>query len=276
MLTLREVQRDEDGKMDDLKEWTWWALEMVRRTLRDWWTRDVWPLPKQERGKGQKRGVGGEGCVLMIDTAGAGYRNLVSYMLIFVSRDIAWETADGQEVELLPTLLSVGHNNFPGVFEAVYVVNAGWTQRSMWKVVKRVLPKSALDKVNFLDSKRDVAEIFDLDRLPMSKLAKLHLLISMASIAHAQYMGATRLLHSILPRQCLSSRDTRISLRIMLHHYLRLQLQPNHRLDPYLVPFLRIPLRMSTIPLATPQIILPPRVDPLVDAKAWSTPSVCA
>lgn len=75
VLTLRDVTRDDDGKLDDLKEWTWWALEMVRRTLRDWWTRDVWQ--DENKSHPQPRGSGGEGCVLLVDTAGAGYRNLV-------------------------------------------------------------------------------------------------------------------------------------------------------------------------------------------------------
>jgi len=79
------------------------------------------------------------------------------------------DRADRQEVEMLPTLLSVGHNHFPGIFDAVYVVNAGWTHRSMWGIIKRVLPKSALDKIIFLDKKADVERVFDLDILPKSK-----------------------------------------------------------------------------------------------------------
>jgi len=72
VFSLREVRRDGDGKMDDLKEWSWWALEMIRRTLRDYWAGDV---------SGGKRGKGGEGCVILVDAAGAGYRNLVSDLL---------------------------------------------------------------------------------------------------------------------------------------------------------------------------------------------------
>jgi hypothetical protein len=79
-----------------------------------------------------------------------------------------WNVADRQEVEMLPTLLSVGHNHFPGIFDAVYVVNAGWTHRSMWGIIKRVLPKSALDKIIFLDKRVDVERVFDLDMLPKS------------------------------------------------------------------------------------------------------------
>ncbi|WVQ93967.1 hypothetical protein IAU59_001045 [Kwoniella sp. CBS 9459] len=138
VLTVKEVVRDEDGGLDDLKEWSWWALEMVRRTLRDYWRDGVWDR--------DAKGRGGEGLVLVVDAAGASYRNM--------------------EVELLPTLLSVGHNNFPGMIEAVYVVKAGWTHRSMWGIIKRVLPRSALEKVAFLDSAQAVGEVFELAKLP--------------------------------------------------------------------------------------------------------------
>ncbi|WVR03273.1 hypothetical protein IAU60_000264 [Kwoniella sp. DSM 27419] len=137
VLSVREVIRDEDGSLEDMKEWAWWALEMVRRTLRDYWVKRVWS---------RRVGEGGEGLVLIVDAAGAGYRNM--------------------EVELLPTLLSVGHDNFPGMIDAVFVVNAGWTHRSMWGIVKRVLPRSALDKVAFLDSQRSIEAVFELDKLP--------------------------------------------------------------------------------------------------------------
>lgn len=69
-------------------------------------------------------------------------------------------------MELLPTLLSVGHNHFPGIIEAVYVVNAKWTHRSMWTVVKQVMPRTALDKFAFLDDSSAIKEVFDLERLP--------------------------------------------------------------------------------------------------------------
>lgn len=39
----------------------------------------------------------------------------------------------------------------------------------MWGIIKRVLPKSTLDKIIFLDKKADVERVFDLDILPKSK-----------------------------------------------------------------------------------------------------------
>jgi hypothetical protein len=67
LLTLREVVRDDDGSLSEVKDWTWWGLELVRRVIRDYWVDG-------------NRGVGAEGVVLVIDVAGAGYRNMVSRM----------------------------------------------------------------------------------------------------------------------------------------------------------------------------------------------------
>lgn len=35
VLTAREIVRDEQGMLDDIKEWIWWALEMSRRTAKE-------------------------------------------------------------------------------------------------------------------------------------------------------------------------------------------------------------------------------------------------
>lgn len=69
VLTVREVVRDENGKIADLERYTWWSLELLRRMLRDYWVKGKW----SEGGRGQ----GGEGCAVVIDAGGAGYRNIV-------------------------------------------------------------------------------------------------------------------------------------------------------------------------------------------------------
>ena len=71
VLTAKAVKRDAQGSMADLAQWIWWGAEMLRRTLRDHWVHGRW---NEGKGKGQ----GGEGCVLIIDAGGSGYRNLVS------------------------------------------------------------------------------------------------------------------------------------------------------------------------------------------------------
>ncbi|WVQ76864.1 hypothetical protein IAR50_006538 [Cryptococcus sp. DSM 104548] len=146
VLTPREIRRDDEGRLDDLKDWMWWALEMCRRTTRDWGEGSLWDEKKSGSKVKERAEDGGAGLVLVVDAAGAGYRNL--------------------EVDLLPTLLSIGHNNFPGLIEAVYIVNARWIHQSMWTVVKHLLPKSALERVDFMDSKAALQRAFEMDKLP--------------------------------------------------------------------------------------------------------------
>lgn len=70
VVTIREVVRDENGKLGDLAEWVWWTSELMRRALRDYWVKGKWRA-------GELETYGGEGGVAIIDAAGAGYRNIV-------------------------------------------------------------------------------------------------------------------------------------------------------------------------------------------------------
>lgn len=76
VLSLRDVARDDTGSLDELKDWTWWGLELVRRALKEYWVDG-------------RRGTGAEGAVLIIDAAHAGYRNLVSLTGIRVATELA-------------------------------------------------------------------------------------------------------------------------------------------------------------------------------------------
>lgn len=109
LITIREVTRDDHGSLDGLKEWVGWGMEMTRRVLRDQasggWPGDadassanrpdagtedsrVWQGKKELPGRHDAQRLtyvgGGTGCVLVIDAAGAGYRNLVSSSLSFL------------------------------------------------------------------------------------------------------------------------------------------------------------------------------------------------
>lgn len=83
VLSLRHVRRDEHGKMDDMKQWSWWALELVRRTLHDYWSGQAWQRqPQKQKQKCMHgEGVGGEGCIMLVDASGSSYRNLVSWVI---------------------------------------------------------------------------------------------------------------------------------------------------------------------------------------------------
>lgn len=60
-----------------MQEWVWWVMEMMRRLLRDWWVPgrgwDAVPLV----GGGDRTGYKGDGCVMIVDVAGAGIKNIV-------------------------------------------------------------------------------------------------------------------------------------------------------------------------------------------------------
>jgi hypothetical protein len=70
---------------------------------------------------------------------------------------------------LFPKLGDVGSKNFPGTVEVAYVVNAGWTQKGLWSVIQKVIPKTAVERIRFANSSKDLDEVFDLDRLPIGQ-----------------------------------------------------------------------------------------------------------
>ena len=98
--------------------------------------------------------------MVIIDAGGAGYRNMVRVSVLAYAAD------KRQEVELLPTLGAVGPKNFPGMVDTAYIVNAGWTQRRLWQLVQKILPRSTMEKIRVLETPAQVEEFFDLDRLP--------------------------------------------------------------------------------------------------------------
>lgn len=165
VLCPRDIKRNKSGELEDLIEWTWWCCETLRRTLQDYWDARLWGL--------DRKGSGGEGCVVIVDAAGAGYRNLVSEN---PSR-IMFE-AHGQEVELLPALTKVGSRNFPGMVQAVFIVNAGWTQRSLWTIVRKVVPKAAVERIKFVDTPGELGQYFDMAKLPPGESAAVLFLLS--------------------------------------------------------------------------------------------------
>ncbi|GHJ85736.1 hypothetical protein NliqN6_2138 [Naganishia liquefaciens] len=146
VLTLRHIKRDipcatmtgETGK-DGIREFAWWIAELTRRCMRDWYRGESSP-------DGSGGGGAGGGCVLLVDAKDAGIKNL--------------------ELELLPNLISINHNNFPSQFSTVYVVNHSWTHSGLWACIKRVLPQSALEKIVFLKGEQELADVFDPERLP--------------------------------------------------------------------------------------------------------------
>lgn len=83
VITPRELRRDptvdREEELEEVTEWGWWMLEMIRRVLKG----------LADSGDSYKAGGGidaggGTGCVLVIDAEGAGYKNLVSDQCMIV------------------------------------------------------------------------------------------------------------------------------------------------------------------------------------------------
>ena len=66
----------------------------------------------------------------------------------------------------MPTFNQIGSKNFPGMIESAFVINAGWGQRSLWKILRPILPRPAVERIGFVDKLDHMNEVFDLDRLP--------------------------------------------------------------------------------------------------------------
>ena len=71
------------------------------------------------------------------------------------------------ELELLPFLLDLLKNHFPGMIGVVYIVHYGWVHSGMWALAKRLLPQQALARI-FFPSKTELPEHFDMDKLPIA------------------------------------------------------------------------------------------------------------
>jgi hypothetical protein len=131
VINLKHVTRTEDGSLDSLKEYIAFNLEIIRRYLEELSVRDADSKPHVQ-------------IVFLLDLAGANLSNL--------------------EIELLPFVVDLLKNHFPGMVAAVYVLNYGWTYASFWQIAKRVLPQVALDRILFPDS-AEVLKYFNKENL---------------------------------------------------------------------------------------------------------------
>ena len=131
IINMRHMARPEDGSLDSMKEFMAYMLEIARRYLADMTKRDVEGNPHIQM-------------VILLDLAGSSLSNL--------------------EVEMLPFMIDLLKNHFPGMIGATYILNYGWAYAGMWAVAKRVLPKVALEKILF-PAKHELLTFFNADHL---------------------------------------------------------------------------------------------------------------
>jgi len=83
-----------------------------------------------------------------------------------IAFDLAGSGMANLELELLPFLLDLLKNHFPGMVGAVYILNYGWVHSGMWAVAKRVLPEQALSKI-FFPNEAELKDHFKVENLPI-------------------------------------------------------------------------------------------------------------
>lgn len=134
MINLQSLERVDSTSLDECREYIVGCMESVRRLLAQAYREekkgdDVVPLQM----------------TIAFSLEKSGMANL--------------------ELELLPFLLDLLKNHFPGMVGAVFVLHYSWVHAGMWGLAKRVLPQQALDKIVF-PSKDGLIEFFDEEHLP--------------------------------------------------------------------------------------------------------------
>lgn len=132
VISLQSLERVDSASLDECREYIVGCMESVRRLLAH-----SYREKKEEGGPLQM--------VIAFSLEKSGMANL--------------------ELELLPFLLDLLKNHFPGMVGAVFILHYGWVHAGMWGLAKRVLPQQALDKI-FFPSKDGLLEFFDADHLP--------------------------------------------------------------------------------------------------------------
>ncbi|KDN44526.1 hypothetical protein K437DRAFT_257048 [Tilletiaria anomala UBC 951] len=85
-----------------------------------------------------------------------------------IAFDLASSGMANLELELLPFLLDILKNHFPGMVGVVYVLHFSWLHSGMWAVAKRILPQQALARIFFPNDKELCEDHFEPSSLPLS------------------------------------------------------------------------------------------------------------
>jgi hypothetical protein len=143
VISLRSLERANSNSLDECREYIVACMESVRRHLAHVYARESAARDGKEGAEGAPPPFQ---MVIAISLLSSGMANL--------------------EMELLPFLLDLLKNHFPGMVGAVYVLHYGWVHAGMWGLAKRVLPEQALSRIFFPSNKELAEEHFDPSALP--------------------------------------------------------------------------------------------------------------
>ncbi|WFD30777.1 hypothetical protein MSPP1_001801 [Malassezia sp. CBS 17886] len=123
---MRNVERMPEG-LHDLKKSIIASLDVMRRYL-------------QHVNRRTKRAAPVLQCAAVVDVQDMGMVNF--------------------ELELLPFLVDLLKNHYPGMVGSVYVLNYGWLQAGLWRMVRPMIPPKLLSRILFLNE-HEACSMFD-------------------------------------------------------------------------------------------------------------------
>ncbi|CAO1621933.1 unnamed protein product [Sympodiomycopsis kandeliae] len=147
LISLQSLERTQDRTLDECKEYIVACMEIVRRRIVE--------LRRKFQASGGSSSLSDEETT----RASEGPLQLV------IAFDLISSSMSNLELELLPFLLDLLKNHFPGMVGAVFVLHYGWVHAGMWGLAKRILPAAALAKI-FFPNDAEFTEFFHPSKIP--------------------------------------------------------------------------------------------------------------
>ncbi|KAK0550579.1 hypothetical protein OC846_003594 [Tilletia horrida] len=163
VISLRTLERTDEGNLESLKEYILASVEIVRRHIAELYAKSE-PLPESttttpetspstDQGAFQKQsdkesgGDGKHGAEGQDDDVDRVPRS--GPLQIVLACDLDGAGMSNLEIELLPFLLDLLKKHYPGHIATLYLLHYGWVHAGMWTLAKRVLPQPVLNKIIF-------------------------------------------------------------------------------------------------------------------------------
>lgn len=165
VISLQSLERvtHDDGQagLEECREYIVGCMESVRRYLAVQYSQSVHNTGSRKIDIDRVRQLRSQ------DGEDADTKNRPPPLQMVIVFSLASSGMANLEMELLPFLLDLLKNHFPGMVGAVYILHFGWVHSGMWAIAKRVLPQQALARI-FFPSSKELSEHFDLSRLPVA------------------------------------------------------------------------------------------------------------
>lgn len=159
VISLRSLERTEERTLDECKEYIVASMEIVRRRI----CQMRFKYEDQKRvphiAEGDNDDEDDEEAVALVAASGGPLQMIIAF-------DLQSSSMSNLELELLPFLLDLLKNHFPGMVSAVFVLHYGWVHAGMWGIAKRILPAQALAKIFFPSEQELCNEHFSSEVVP--------------------------------------------------------------------------------------------------------------